>query len=188
MTIKTALNETTMAAYNDTFPNGMFLEGFVFFDSVGSEDEDVSIPFMGFRGDWTDAPIFDLATIYDDISDLELTDLDYPLYYATAMATVLDGTEGFLGVNQFTDAEWDGYYRNNPYTQLRTYFHTIRETGGLKGEFSAISPNEDGYADIAYANLTLLRNAKALYVEVKDESGAVIRDRKSTRLNSSHDN
>ena len=175
VTIKTALNETTMAAYNDTFPNGMFLEGFVFFDSVGSEDEDVSIPFMGFRGDWTDAPIFDLATIYDDISDLELTDLDYPLYYATAMATVLDGTEGFLGVNQFTDAEWDGYYRNNPYTQLRTYFHTIRETGGLKGEFSAISPNEDGYADIAYANLTLLRNAKALYVEVKDESGAVIR-------------
>lgn len=177
VTVKVELNESTMAKYEKTFPNGMFLEGYVFFES--EEHENVNIPFLGFRGDWTQAPIFDTKTIYDELP-ASTTDPDYPFYYATAMASTVPGEgdskdEIFLGVNQYTDTAWGGYYRSNPYNQLRSYFQTIRLAGGLKGDFSAISPNGDGYADIAYANLTPLRNVKALYVEIKDENGNVIR-------------
>lgn len=177
VTVKVELNESTMAKYEKTFPSGMFLEGYVFFDS--EEHENVNIPFLGFRGDWTQAPIFDTKTIYDELP-ASTTDPDYPFYYATAMASTVPGEgdskdEIFLGVNQYTDTAWGGYYRSNPYNQLRSYFQTIRLAGGLKGDFSAISPNGDGYADIAYANLTPLRNVKALYVEIKDENGNVIR-------------
>lgn len=116
ITIKVELNAETMEAYDAVFPNGMFLEGFVFFDS---EKEDVNIPFMGFRGDWTKAPIFDLATIYDDISGKATTDLDYPLFYTTMLSTVNDGSEAVLGANQFTENKW-------PHLQLHQ--HQRRES------------------------------------------------------------
>ena len=39
-----------------TFKNGFFVEGYVYLRSDSSPD--ISIPFMGFYGDWTAAPIF----------------------------------------------------------------------------------------------------------------------------------
>jgi|GEM_PF-3910347 len=49
------------------FENGMFVEGFIFADSVYAENgdtRDISIPYLGFFGDWTKAPVFD-ALSYD---------------------------------------------------------------------------------------------------------------------------
>lgn len=176
ITITVELDPDTMAAYDEVYPNGMFLEGYVFFDS---DVEDVNIPFLGFRGDWTQAPIFDLATAYDDISALETTDLNYPLYYATTMATLLDngGTsyEAVLGANQFTEASWPGYAYNDRYNSARTYLSTLRDSGNFSGDYSAISPNGDGFADLAYANLLLLRNAKAICVVITDAEGNVVK-------------
>lgn len=46
----------------DNFKNGMYVEGYVMLkDSDGEAGVDLSIPYLAFYGDWTDAPIFDYS-------------------------------------------------------------------------------------------------------------------------------
>ena len=43
----------------DNTPNGTFLDGFVRFASKTASQPDLSVPYLGFYGDWGKAPIFD---------------------------------------------------------------------------------------------------------------------------------
>ena len=43
----------------DNTPNGTFLDGFVRFASKTESQPDLSVPYLGFYGDWGKAPIFD---------------------------------------------------------------------------------------------------------------------------------
>ena len=45
--------------YLEKFVNGMFVEGFLKLESAVSGQCDLSLPFMGFYGDWKDAPMMD---------------------------------------------------------------------------------------------------------------------------------
>ena len=175
ITVSVTLNEETMKAYDEKYPNGMFLEGYVFFDNVDSDYETVSIPYMGFRGDWNAAPIFDLATAYDDISELTTADPEYPLYYLTTLNSLIDGYDVVLGANQFTGTSLPDYFASSSSTPAaRSYLNGLRTNGELNGAYITISPNEDDMDDITYAALYLLRNAKALCMVVKDADGNIV--------------
>ena len=51
---------TEFASYvADNTPNGTFLDGFVRFTSRTEGQPDLSVPYLGFYGDWGKAPIFD---------------------------------------------------------------------------------------------------------------------------------
>lgn len=105
------------------------------------------------------------------------------------------------GVNQFTDNDWDGFalfhraatganarpgavggptmgqtttHGNARINAARAYFNTMREAGHIQGDFVAFSPNGDGYADMIYANLNLLRNVKAAIVVIRDAEGGIV--------------
>ena len=43
----------------DNTPNGTFLDGFVRFASKTDGQPDLTVPYLGFYGDWGKAPIFD---------------------------------------------------------------------------------------------------------------------------------
>ena len=173
VTVTVQLNADTMKALDAKWPNGMFLEGFIFFNS--EENENVSIPYMGFRGDWNQAPIFDFDSIYDDYSEKTPADLDYPLYAVTSLATYLpDGTEALLGANQFSGTALPDYYENGSYARIRNYVKTLADAGLFGGDFAAFSPNGDGWDDCLFANLALLRHAKAVCVEIVDAEGNVV--------------
>ena len=174
ITVTVALNGETMKTLDALWPNGMFLEGFVFFNS--EENENVSIPYMGFRGDWNQAPMFDFASIYDDYSEKTTADLDYPLYAVTSLATYLpDGSEAFLGANQFSGTALPSYYvERNAYTGIRNYVNALREGDLFFNDYAAFSPNEDGFSDCLFANLALLRHAKAVCVDIVDKDGKVV--------------
>ena len=49
--------------YLAKFPNGIYVEGFV--ELTNNDDPALSVPFLGFYGDWTKAPIFEDADIYN---------------------------------------------------------------------------------------------------------------------------
>ena len=177
ITVNVTLNEETMKAYDEKYPNGMFLEGFVFFDNVDSDYETLSIPYMGFRGDWNAAPIFDLATAYDDISGLTTSDAEYPLFYTTTLNSLVNGYDVVLGANQFTGTSLPDYFggaSTSYYNTIRSYLNNLRVNNELNGAYVTISPNGDGMDDIAYTALYLLRNAKALCVAIKDEAGNIV--------------
>lgn len=163
-----------MTAYDAVFPNGMFLEGFVFFDS---DKEDVSLPFMGFRGDWNKAPIFDTKTAYEDISEMDVKDEDYPLFYTTTLNSLAkngdEDAEIVLGANQYGEEAWPGYNYTNAAgaNKIRAYLDTQRKAGDFAETYAAFSPNGDDNADLVYADLALERNAKALCVVITDSEG-----------------
>ena len=64
VSVSVALTETGKANLKQQFPNGIFVEGFVTLTPTGGDESVVlSLPYMGFFGDWADAPLFD-ATAY----------------------------------------------------------------------------------------------------------------------------
>ncbi len=50
-------------AYLEQFPNGIYVEGFV--ELTAQDNPSLSIPFLGFYGDWGKAPILEDADIYN---------------------------------------------------------------------------------------------------------------------------
>ncbi len=90
-TAKIKLTYTLSAADKDLidnlFPYGMYVEGFVKLTATGSTTVSLNIPFLGFYGDWTQAPIFD-KTFYEvesEAHDMSIDDEDKIKadYYAT---------------------------------------------------------------------------------------------------------
>ena len=66
-TVKLTLrvSDALMEEYRTAFKNGFFIDGFVFLTDPAGENVTLSIPFMGFVGDWEKDMLFD-HTIYDE--------------------------------------------------------------------------------------------------------------------------
>ncbi len=92
--VSLALTEKGKAALDADFPNGIYLEGFVTLTPVNDGDTiSLGLPFLGFYGDWSAAPIFD-ASVYD-------TD-ESPAVYRTMLGLFgADGSGHYLGHNLY---------------------------------------------------------------------------------------
>lgn len=136
--------------YLNRFENGTYIEGFVTLTPRSDTQHTLSIPYMGFYGDWTKAPIID-ATDYGDVLNDKENNWSQA-YVNTAASNSLEGTVNtYLGDNPYHDGQ--------PYSSER----------------NAISPNGDDYMDtLSFVYTGLLRNVKALNYEIKDaETGDV---------------
>lgn len=74
----------------ELFVNGYYVEGFVSFTDPTDTEVPLNVPFAGFKGDWTQAPVID-APIYEEGSFYGYTSL-------------LSDEFGFLGADPFVDA------------------------------------------------------------------------------------
>lgn len=92
--VSLALTEKGKAALDADFPHGIYLEGFVTLTPVNDGDTiSLGLPFLGFYGDWSAAPIFD-ASVYD-------TDRS-PAVYRTMLGLFgADGSGHYLGHNLY---------------------------------------------------------------------------------------
>ena len=91
--VSLALTEKGKAALDRDFPNGIYIEGFVTLTPVGGDTISLGLPFLGFYGDWSAAPIFD-ASVYD-------TDKS-PAVYRTMLGLFgADGSGYYLGHNLY---------------------------------------------------------------------------------------
>lgn len=91
--VSLALTEKGKAALED-FPHGIYLEGFVTLTPVnGADTISLGLPFLGFYGDWSAAPIFD-TSVYD--AD------ESPAVYQTMLGLFgADGSGYYLGHNLY---------------------------------------------------------------------------------------
>ena len=92
--VSLALTEKGKAALDADFPNGIYLEGFVTLTPVNDRDTiSLGLPFLGFYGDWSAAPIFD-TSVYD--AD------ESPAVYQTMLGLFgADGSGYYLGHNLY---------------------------------------------------------------------------------------
>ena len=147
VTVTITLSEDDKYLFDVVWPNGGYVEGYVYlFNEEGAAE--LSLPFLGFYGDWTEAPVFDTAYWYDN-SFFGLSPADGMPEgdeYYHVMWTDLAGTDWVLGMNPYSGAyTLDG----------KTLYYDPAN--------NVVSPNGDGVLDgITEMYLSLLRNAKSL--------------------------
>lgn len=160
--VKLKMNKQLKKYYDDNFENGQFVEGYILLESMSSRQEDLSIPFLGFYGNWTRAAIFDNASIYERKP-----------YSQTYHALFTDGGKSFLGLNPFDivartyrKKEYNPYYWKNEYMS-NTLLPDISKI--------AISPNGDGQFDsLDLIQISLLRNVAKLSCTIEDTNSKTI--------------
>lgn len=92
--VSIALTAKGKAALKADFPNGVYIDGFVTLTPVNNGDTiSLGLPFLGFYGDWSAAPIFD-ASVYD-------TDKSPAVYQTMLGLFGADGSGYYLGHNLY---------------------------------------------------------------------------------------
>lgn len=174
---------------DDTFKNGMFVEGFLQLLSDDSSQCDLSLPFLAFYGDWDAAPLldYDCYEIAEFEKDSSLNDNTRP--QASVWAT-----------QAYT------YYWNDKYTTPLGSFLYVQDEDKehtseyiyTEAEHSAIScynyyygaDDENNYLTITgikalYAGL--LRNAEVVtYTLTNEDTGEVIAEEKVYRVSKAY--
>lgn len=146
--VTVTLTAADKAYLDEHFANGMYVEGFITLTPEGNNDVTLSVPYMGFYGDWTRASVIDRGYYWDDLNDDENWSTQYT---NTAGVSSLEGqVTNYLGDNP--------YHEDVPYLADR----------------NAISPNDDDTMDALDLLYTgLLRNVKSLKYSVTGEDGTV---------------
>jgi len=95
------------------FPNGTFIEGFITLDDVLDENPSLSIPYLGFFGEWDKAPILD-DSIYDaegnqfyGVTGLTWLDEANKTYYFLGFDALGNVDENFISFSPNNDGVYD---------------------------------------------------------------------------------
>lgn len=123
-------------AYLDThYENGIYVEGYAKLTARSEGDVDLSMPYLGFYGDWTAAPTIDTGYYWESQEETEASQ------YVNMLWTTIEGSDWMPGVNPYVAAE--------PFDPTNI----------------TVSPNDDLITDtIDDIYITLLRNVKELSV------------------------
>lgn len=135
------LDLTNSAFASDFFGSlDFFAEGFINFIATDiTKNVDLSIPYMGYNGDWNKQSILDPSN-YDKESFSQFN------------------RSSLLGLYQ-EEGEWTGDYLG--YTKESGKVNHV-------GKYAAFSPNGDGYLDLLSPILTFNRNAKSVNIAIYD--------------------
>ena len=156
VTVTITLRDSDKAYMDANFENGIYVDGFTFLKSQDG-GVDLSLPYMGFYGDWTKAPIIDSAYYWDDFA-LGFTDVPTGSQYFNVL---FDNLGWQPGLNPYFSVTFDDYLVN---------------VEGFDPAHISLSPNGDYYGDyIGDIYLSLLRNAATLSITYTDsETGKVL--------------
>lgn len=170
---------------DDTFKNGMYVEGFL--QLLGQNGQcDLTLPFMGFYGDWKSAPMLDLDCfeIAADAKDTSLKDEDrkqpsvwatqpYGLYYNETMSVPLgsflyiqDEEKEHTADYVYTEEEHIAISRFNDFISS-TDNNNYMTTTGIKALYAGLLRN----AEVVTYKLTNVDTGEV----IKDENGEEIR-------------
>ncbi|MBS5389819.1 MAG: S8 family serine peptidase [Anaerovoracaceae bacterium] len=154
VTAKVKLDVKDKAYLDDNFPNGAFVEGFVTLTPKDTHSgiPEISLPYVAFYGDWTQAAIIDRGYYWDDING----DKNLASQYTNTAATLSD--KPGQTIEKITTLLGD-----NPYHDDIKYL----------SDRNAISPNGDGTMDkLDIVHTGLLRSVKSLTYTVASADDA----------------
>ncbi len=142
--VKVQLAEEDMAYMDAHYENGIYVDGFV---RLYAQDEgcvDLSLPFVGFYGDWSAARVFDDGWYWQNDEDF-IYDRYYNVIFTTFGSDANSG--GGLGINPYIVEDYDP-------------------------EHNVLSPNGDLYYDYVNEIYTgMMRGAELLDYTWTDEEG-----------------
>ena len=158
------LSDADKKYLNDSFANGMYVEGFIQLDAQGEGTVDLGCPFLAFYGDWTRAPMFDIEyfeTHKDEIDDaIDFEDKTMPDAYASRPIGSLYGD----------------------YVSYLGSFYFIQDPASKKisanRDYISLSNQEGAINSLEYVWLGMLRGAKEIHITItEDSTGEVVFER-----------
>ena len=137
--VSLAVDGSYLAALDYCFPNGIYVEGFTVLDGLNAGTVSLSLPYLGFYGDWDAAPILDSGDYWDVLNGTGIYS-----QYPTILWTTVGGEDYYPGANLYVEEVVDPAH-------------------------ISLSPNSDGYFDsLDDIYLSLLRNASMLTYSFTD--------------------
>lgn len=146
LTATITLSDSCKASIEEQFPYGTFVEGFIRLSS--STEVSLHSTFLGFFGDWTEAPILEQTDFRDTMAGTAVPELmacNAQLYCADPSSSYYRKTLAVLGKNPFG---------STPYSQSRMALSSASA--------------ESNYAEQLLIRPVLLRNARSLTLTVSD--------------------
>ena len=138
--VTVTLTDNDKAYLDFYYANGGYVEGYTYLTALNSGSVDLSLPYMGFYGDWAEAPVLDEEVYHWD-------NVNYGAVasqYFHALLTPIGNTETYLGLNAYIEEEMDPAHM-------------------------VISPDGNGYVDgVSDIYVSLLRNAAEMTVRYTD--------------------
>ncbi|MBO5362826.1 MAG: S8 family serine peptidase, partial [Clostridia bacterium] len=172
------LDESEKQYIEKTFVNGMYVEGFLRLNATGSGQCDLAIPYMGFYGDWTAAPMLDYSIYEIDAAeqDTSIDDAQKPQasVYATQPFTSYYNDKYILPMGDYVyllPDEAEPMYADVDKSSVSRYNEYWSEDGvDASGNANYMTSTR---IQAVYAGL--LRNAKRVDYQLVDEyTGEVI--------------
>ncbi len=161
MEVTITLSDADKKYLDESFENGMYVEGFVRLTAKEGTEVSLSAPYLAFWGDWTVAPIFDLdfyATNKDELDDsIDLLDKTLPDAYATRpIGRVEQDYVSYLG---------SFYFVQDPTTKKIA----------ADRKYISISNQEGSVNSIEYVWAGLFRNNRRIEITItEDATGEVV--------------
>lgn len=150
---------------NEHFENGNYVEGYIYLKDTADEGGvDLSLPFLGFYQDWSDAPVFDNGYWYDNscwegsVENLNPTISAEEFWHIPWVSMGASNNDWMLGMNPYSGA-------------------IVDENGNIRysSDNNVLAPNGDGIMDkITDYYLSMLRNARYVWLTYTDEAGNVL--------------
>lgn len=150
VTVEITLSDDDKEYMDYFYPNGIYVDGFVRCYSM-SEDADLSLPFLAFYGDWSEAgDVFDTGWWYE-----------------------LYAGDGYSEYNRYPNMFWTNYGSSDYLLGLNPYINEVYDPA-----HNVLSPNGDGYFDMVNEiYFGMMRNAMYLDFNWVDGDGNVLFNR-----------
>lgn len=167
------LSEEDKAYLDESFANGMYVEGYLTLTASKGTDIDLSVPYLAFYGDWTVAPLFDLDyfetnadELDDSIADEDKTKAD--AYASRPIGGVSDDYVSYLGSYYFLQDPNDMVISASP-------------------DYIALSNREGTIHSLRFVWAGLLRSAAKIEITITDDTtGEVVYETVDTDIRKSY--
>ncbi len=173
VTVKITLSDEDKAYLNQSFENGMYVEGFITLEAKSGSKIDLNVPYLAYYGDWTVAPLFDL-TYYDTNADelddgIDIEDKVMADAYATRpVGGVSEDYVSYLGSYYFLQDPADMVISANE-------------------NYVALSNQEGTIHSLRFVWAGMLRNAAKIDITITDDTtGEVVFEREETDVRKSY--
>lgn len=162
VTVTITLSDADKQYLNESFENGMYVEGFIMLDAAEGTEIDLNVPYLAFYGDWTVAPILDLdyfATNKDELDDsIDTLDKTLPDAYATRPIGGLS--------NDYVSYLGSFYFQQDPASNNKI---------SADRKYISLSNQDDTVNSLRFVWAGMLRNADRVVTTItEDATGEVI--------------
>ena len=156
VTVTITLSDEDKAYLDESFANGMYVEGYLTLEASKGTDIDLSVPFLAFYGDWTVAPLFDLEFYDTNADELDDSIAEEDKTKADAYATRPIG-----GVSEDYVAYLGAYYfLQDPDDMVIS----------ASKDYIALSNQEGTIHSLRFVWAGLLRNAERIEISITDDT------------------